>query len=602
MNSKDFLPVTKQNTPFDFICITGDAYVDHPSFGIAVVSRMLESLGFSVGIIPQPMGDGDYTRLGRPRYAFMVSSGNIDSMVANYTVSGKKRGEDAYSAGGKNNKRPDRALVVYCRNLKRLFPDSDIVIGGLEASLRRFAHYDYWSDEVKPSVLIDCKADLLLYGMAELTLVQLAERLRGGEKSACIQDLRGTCFLTEPSSISHVALKQSADYETVRENKTAYAKACKIQYNEQDEITGKTVIQRHGDIILVQNPPQRSLTEEEMDRVYALPYMRTFHPMYEKQGGVPAINEVEFSIIHNRGCFGGCSFCSLGFHQGRRIQTRSDKSVIEEATELTGKPNFKGYIHDVGGPTANFKKPACKKQLKSGICRLNKKCLSCENLEVSHEEYLALLRKLRNLKGVKQVFIRSGIRFDYVNRDKNKEFLRELVAYHTSGQLKVAPEHCSPGVLNLMGKPHIEEYERFAKNFYNESAKCKKEQYLVPYFMSSHPGSTLKDAIELAVYLKKHNIKPEQVQDFYPTPGTISTAMFYTGLNPFTMEKVYVPKEQKEKQMQRALLQYYKPENREILKAALLKANRRDLFTFFFGGKQKDSHAKNKNFKNKRKK
>jgi len=584
MNNQNFLPVTKQDLldrnieKLDFICLTGDAYVDHPSFGVAVVSRMLESAGFSVGIIPQPVSDDDYSRLGKPRYAFMVTGGNIDSMVSNYTVSGKKRHNDAYSAGAKGGRRPDRAVNVYCGNLKRLFPDSQIVIGGLEASLRRFAHYDYWSDSVMPSVLIGSGADLLIYGMAELTLVQLAERMRNGDKCSEIRDLRGTCYLTEPSSIP-LFVKSAAqcdNFEIVRENKEAYAKSCKIQYNEQDEINGKTIIQRHGNQMLVQNPPQRSLTEEEMDRVYALPYARAFHPVYEKDGGVPAIEEVEFSITHNRGCFGFCNFCSIALHQGRRIQTRSEESVINEAKELTKKLNFKGYIHDVGGPTANFRKPSCGKQQKSGVCK-GKRCLSCGNLEVSHKEYLGLLRKLRNIKGVKKVFIRSGIRFDYVNKDKNLEFLRELVEHHTSGQLKVAPEHSVPAVLSLMGKPSIEEYEKFAKSFNAETQRCKKEQYLVPYLMSSHPGSTLKNAVELAVYLKKNNIRPEQVQDFYPTPGTISTAMFYTGLNPLTGEKVYVPKSPEEKQMQRALLQYYKPENKEIIKKVLLKINRRDL-------------------------
>jgi uncharacterized radical SAM protein YgiQ len=594
MDSNKFLPVTKQekifvcgDSPLDFICLTGDAYVDHPSFGVAVVSRMLESLGFRVGIIPQPTSDRDFTRLGKPNLAFMVTGGNIDSMVANYTVSGKKRNIDAYSDSGKNNKRPDRAVNVYCQSLKRLFPASEIIIGGLEASLRRFAHYDFWSDSVAPSVLVSSGADLLIYGMAELTLAQLAERMRSGEKAAEIRDLRGTCYLTEPQLTPHGAA-QCADYDVVRENKPAYAKACKTQYNEQDEVTGKTVVQRHGGVMLVQNPPQRSLTTEEMDKVYALPYARTFHPMYKH---VPAIEEVEFSIIHNRGCFGFCSFCSLALHQGRRIQTRSEESVLDEAIELTKKPNFKGYIHDVGGPTANFRKPSCAKQLKSGMCR-GKRCFSCPNLEVNHDEYLRLLRKLRALKGVKKVFIRSGVRFDYVNRDKSGEFLRELVEHHTSGQLKVAPEHCSPKVLDLMGKPRIEEYEKFAGNFYAETKKCKKEQYLIPYLMSSHPGSTLKDAVELALFLKKHNIRPEQVQDFYPTPGTISTAMFYTGLDPFTMEKVYVPKNFKKKQMQRALLQYYKPENRESVINALTAANRRDLINVFFGEERRSKDAK----------
>ncbi|MCL2697010.1 MAG: YgiQ family radical SAM protein [Oscillospiraceae bacterium] len=595
MNNK-FLPVTKQDLigKLDFICVTGDAYVDHPSFGIAIVSRMLESLGFAVGIIAQPVSDEDFKRLGAPGYAFMVTAGNIDSMVANYTVSGKKRHNDAYSENGKGGRRPDRAVNVYCQKLKKLLPASTLVIGGLEASLRRFAHYDFWSDSVLPSILVSSGADLLLYGMAELALVQLAERLRGGESIKEIRDLRGTCYLTEPAGTPHGAA-QCADYEHLKnpENKAAYAKACRIQYNEQDEVTGKIIVQRHGRQMLVQNPPQRSLTTEEMDRIYALPFTRTFHPMYKH---VPAIEEVEFSIIHNRGCFGNCSFCSLAFHQGRRIQTRSDESVVAEAENLVSSPAFKGYIHDVGGPTANFRKPSCRKQLKSGMCR-NKQCFSCENLDTGHEEYLRLLRKLRSIKGVKKVFIRSGIRFDYVNRDRNKEFLRELAEHHTSGQLKVAPEHSSARVLDLMGKPKIEEYEKFAKSFYSETKKCGKEQYLVPYFMSSHPGATLKDAVELALFLKKHSIRPEQVQDFYPTPGTISTAMFYTGLNPFTMEKVYVPKDPGEKQMQRSLLQYYKPENREIVRAALIKAGRRDLINILIGGEKINKNAKKHKYK-----
>ncbi|MCL2109851.1 MAG: YgiQ family radical SAM protein [Oscillospiraceae bacterium] len=572
---KNFLP-TKHQKNLDFICLTGDAYVDHPSFGVAIISRMLESLGFSVGVIAQPVGDCDYARLGTPALAFMVTAGNIDSMVANYTVSGKRRNDDAYSENGAGGKRPDRAVITYCKTLKKLFPDREIIIGGLESSLRRFAHYDYWSDTVMPSILVDSGADLLIYGMAELTLVQLARRLQGGEKAADIHDLRGTCYLTEPQKIPAIEdfrIAQCADFEVVRDNKKAYAKACKTQYNEQDEITGKAVIQRHGKKILVQNPPQRSLTTDEMDKVYELPYARTFHPDYAH---VPAIEEVEFSIIHNRGCFGACAFCSLALHQGRRIQTRSAESVIDEAVNFTKNPRFKGYIHDVGGPTANFRKPSCTKQIASGFCK-NKKCMTCENLEVSHADYLALLRKLRALKGVKKVFVRSGIRFDYVNRDPDKSFLRELVAEHTSGQLKVAPEHCVPKVLDLMNKPHIAEYLKFAKDFYSECKNCRKEQYLIPYFISSHPGATLENAVELAVFLKKNNIRPEQVQDFYPTPGTISTAMFYTGLDPFTMQEVYVAKTAREKEMQRALLQYYKPENRAIIQKALQKINRRDL-------------------------
>lgn len=580
-SNKTFLPVSKKDlterniTQLDFICITGDAYVDHPSFGIAIISRVLEAQGFSVGVIAQPVSDADYKELGIPRYAFMVTGGNIDSMVSNYTVSGKKRRDDSYSAGGKGGKRPDYAVNAYCADIKRLFPESEIAVGGLEASLRRFAHYDYWADKVLPSVLVSSGADLLFYGMSELSLTQMCGKLRDGKKLSEMHDIRGTCYLAEPVNTPYGAV-QCDSFQQVSENKKSYAVACRKQYDEQDEINGKTVIQRHGNQMLVQNKPQRSLTQSEMDKVYELPYMKTYHPMYEEQSGVPAIMEVEFSITHNRGCFGFCNFCSIALHQGRRIQTRSENSVVNEAVDLTNKPNFKGYIHDLGGPTANFRLPSCKKQIKNGLCK-GKKCHSCPNLDVSHEEYLNLLRKLRSLKKVKKVFIRSGLRFDYIMKDKNKEFLKELTEHHISGQLKVAPEHSSPKVLDLMGKPHIEAYEEFEKSFYAATKECGLEQYLVPYLMSSHPGATLSDAVELAVFLKKHNIRPEQVQDFYPTPGTISTAMFYTGLDPYTLKEVYIPRRQEEKKLQRALLQYWLPENRDTVKKALIMTGRRDL-------------------------
>ena len=579
-----FLPVSRKELDekgikqLDFICVTGDAYVDHPSFGIAIISRMLESFGCTVGIIAQPVSDKDFTELGKPKYAFMVTGGNIDSMVSNYTVAGKKRYDDAYSSGGKGGKRPDRAVTVYCRTLKRLFPDSEIAIGGLEASLRRFAHYDYWADKVMPSVLVDSGADLLMYGMGEVTITEIYNRFKGGDCLKDMHDIRGTCYLTEPVNTPLGAV-QCDSFEVVSENKKAYAKSCRKQYDEQDEIYGRTVIQRHGNMMLVQNPPQRSLTQSEFDRAYELPYMRAYHPMYEKEGGVPSIEEVEFSITHNRGCYGFCNFCSIALHQGRRIQTRSEESVINEAYELTKKEGFKGYIHDVGGPTANFRAPSCEKQLEKGLCK-GRKCLApkpCPNLEVDHREYLGLLRKIREIKGVKKVFIRSGIRYDYLIEDKDDEFMRELIEHHVSGQLKVAPEHASNRVLDYMGKPHIEVYEKFEKKFYDITKSIGKEQYLVPYLMSSHPGCTLNDAVELAVFLKKHNIRPEQVQDFYPTPGTISTAMFYTGLDPYTLEPVYVPRKPEEKQLQRALLQYYKKENRPLIEKALIMAKRRDL-------------------------
>lgn len=582
-----FLPVSRQDMidrgieQLDFICFTGDAYIDHPTFGIAIISRMIEAAGFTVGIIAQPLTDEDYKRLGKPKYCFMVTGGNIDSMVSNYTVALKKRNDDAYSAGGKGGRRPDRALTVYCRRLKQLFPDVEISVGGLEASLRRFAHYDYWSDSVMPSVLVDCGADLLMYGMGEVTLTQMLNNFKAGMKLSEMHDLRGTCYLTKPEN-TPIGAVQCDSFEIVRDNKKAYAKACRKQYDEQDEVYGRTIVQRHGSMMLVQNPPQRSVTQSEFDRTYELPYMRAYHPMYEKEGGVPAIQEVEFSITHNRGCFGFCNFCSIALHQGRHIQTRSEESVYNEAVMLSEKPNFKGYIHDVGGPTANFRQPSCKKQDEHGMCK-GKKCLAptpCKALIADHSDYIKLLRRLRSIKKVKKVFIRSGIRFDYILADKNGEFLDELVEHHISGQLKVAPEHASNKVLDYMGKPHVEVYEEFERRFYASTRKCGKEQYLVPYLMSSHPGCTLNEAVELAVFLKKHNIRPEQVQDFYPTPGTISTAMFYTGLDPYTMEPVFIPRSKEDKAMQRALLQYFKPENKRLVEKALIMAKRRDLIGF----------------------
>lgn len=581
-----FMPISREEMTerkieqFDFVYITGDAYVDHPSFGVSIISRVLEDAGFTVGIISQPNwnNDEDFKRFGKPRYAFLVTAGNIDSMVAHYTVAKKKRSDDAYTPGGKAGKRPDRAVTVYCKKLREIYGDVPIAIGGLEASLRRFAHYDYWYDKVMPSVLIDSSADLLMYGMSEHQIVEIALKLKNGEKINEITDVRGTCYLTEPIN-TPLGAAECPSYKQVCQSKEAYAKACKIQYDQQDEVYGKTVIQRHDNMMLVQNPPSYSLTGDELDHVYSLPYMRTYHPSYEKYGGVPGITEVEFSITHNRGCFGYCNFCSIALHQGRRITCRSEESVLNEAEKLTKLSNFKGYIHDVGGPTANFRNPSCDKQLKLGLCK-GKKCLApdaCSNLKIDHKEYLDLLRKLRKIKGVKRVFIRSGIRYDYLIQDKDTTFLNELVQYHVSGQLKVAPEHCSAAVLDKMGKPHIEAYKKFADKFYECTKKIGKEQYLVPYLMSSHPGSTLNEAVELALFLKENRIRPEQVQDFYPTPGTISTCMFYTGLDPYTMQKVYVPKTQEEKAMQRALLQYFKPENRRKVIVALQKAGRTDL-------------------------
>lgn len=582
-----FLPVSKDDMKergidqLDFILITGDAYVDHPSFGISIISRVLEAKGYSVGIIAQPdwRNDKDFKKLGTPKYAFLITSGNIDSMVAHYTAAKRKRSDDAYSAGGKAGKRPDRAVIVYTQAVKRIFGnDMPVAIGGLEASLRRFAHYDYWDDAVRPSILADSGADLLMFGMSEHQIIEIADALKSGRNIHDLTEIRGICYLTDPKN-TPIGAAECPDYKQVCENKKAYAKACRIQYDQQDEVYGKTVIQRHGNKMLVQTPPPYALTTEEMDWVYSLPYMRAYHPMYEKEGGVPGIEEVEFSITHNRGCFGFCNFCSIALHQGRKISKRSEESILKEAELLTKMPNFKGYIHDVGGPTANFRDPGCEKQLSMGLCK-GKKCLApvpCKALKVDHSEYLGILRKLRQIKGVKRVFIRSGIRYDYLLEDPDDEFMKELIKYHVSGHLKVAPEHCSDVVLDKMGKPHIEAYVKFQKRFYEITKGIDKEQYLVPYLMSSHPGSSLKEAIELALFLKENKIRPEQVQDFYPTPGTISTCMFYTGLDPYTMQEVFVPKTSEEKAMQRALLQYFRPENHEIVLKALKMAGRRDL-------------------------
>lgn len=565
----------------DFVYVTGDAYVDHPSFGVAILSRMLEAQGFRVAVLSQPdwRSGKDFTRFGRPKLGFLVTSGNIDSMVAHYTAAKRTRSDDLYSPGGKAGKRPDRAVIVYCKKIREAYGDVPILIGGLEASLRRFAHYDYWDDRVRPSILLDSGADLLMYGMGERSLTEIARRMREGEPVSSITDVRGTCFCVPTSRYEPRPAKECPSFELVASNQREYAVAARIQQDEQDAMRGKTVIQKHGKVILVQNPPSPPLGQEELDRIYELPYERAYHPVYEAQGGVPAIKEVEFSITHNRGCFGACNFCSLAFHQGRQITCRSEESVIQEAKKLTQSPRFKGYIHDVGGPTANFRHPSCKKQKELGLCK-GKKCLAptpCRQMTVDHSEYLHLLRRLRALPGVKRVFIRSGIRYDYLIEDKDESYFKELITYHVSGQLKVAPEHCSANVLDKMGKPHIEQYRRFSRRFYELTKSVGKEQYLVPYLMSSHPGSTLKDAVELAVFLKKEGVRPEQVQDFYPTPGTISTAMFYTGLDPYTMKEVYVPRSPKEKAMQRALLQSFKPENRALVMEALKRAGRGDL-------------------------
>lgn len=584
-----FLPITKSEMLSrgwdcaDIIIVTGDAYVDHPSFGTAIISRVLESHGYRVCIISQPKSDKDYMRFGKPRLAFFVNSGNIDSMVAHYTAAKKRRSDDAYTPGGKSGARPDRAVIVYSKKLRELFGDTPICIGGIEASLRRFAHYDYWDDAVRPSILIDSDADLLMYGMGEKHCVEIADRLNAGESIAEINDILGTCFKVNTADYTPRPCAECPAYEIVKEptesGKKQYAVSCRLQQNEHDAVRGKTVIQRHGKFIVIQNPPMPPLTTEEMDKVYALPFMRNYHPSYEAMGGVPGIEEVKFSVIHNRGCFGACNFCALAFHQGRQIASRSHESVINEVKQITEMPDFKGYIHDVGGPTANFRFPACDKQLVGGACK-DKKCLAptiCKAVKVDHTDYLELLRKLRKIDKVKKVFIRSGIRFDYLVADSDESFFKELINHHISGQLKVAPEHCSNNVLKRMGKPSIETYNKFKNRFYALTKSANKKQFLVPYLMSSHPGSTINDAIELSLFLKKEGLHPEQVQDFYPTPGTVSTCMFYTGLDPYTMEKVYVPRTAKEKAEQRALLQYYLPENKALVLSALKRANRYDL-------------------------
>lgn len=581
-----FLPINQNDMQqrgwdaVDFVFVTGDAYVDHPSFGAALLARLLEKNGFRIGILAQPdwKTDTDFIRFGKPRLGFFVTSGNLDSMVAHYTAAKKKRSADVYSPGSKAGLRPDRAVDVYCRCIRRIYGNIPLVTGGLEASLRRFAHYDYWADRVLPSSLLSSGADLLVFGMGERQILEIAQRLNHEEDIRLMRDIRGTCHTVAPQDTPWEG-RECPSLTNVQNSVREYAVACRMQQQEQDAVRGKLLKQRHGNRMLVQNPPMLPLSTQELDALYTLPFERAFHPVYAEQGGVPAIEEVRFSITHNRGCFGACNFCSLAFHQGRQIAVRSKESILEEAKTLIQHPDFKGYIHDVGGPTANFRLPSCEKQCKSGLC-VDKKCLApypCAAVEADHSEYLDILRALRKLPGVKKVFIRSGIRFDYLLLDKNPAFFREMVKHHVSGQLKVAPEHCSAAVLDAMGKPHIESYLRFAKLYMQYTAKAGKEQYLVPYLMSSHPGSTLQDAAELALFLKENNIRPEQVQDFYPTPGTVSTCMFYTGLDPFTMQAVFTAKTPHEKAMQRALLQYRDPKNRTLAREALVKANRRDL-------------------------
>ncbi|MBE6935945.1 MAG: YgiQ family radical SAM protein [Ruminococcaceae bacterium] len=567
----------------DFVYVIGDAYVDHPSFGPAIISRVLESHGYRVAIISQPdwKQDDSIAVFGRPKLGFLVSSGNMDSMVNHYTVAKKRRSADAYTPGGEIGKRPDRAVTVYCNLIRKTYKDVPIVIGGIEASLRRMAHYDYWSDSVRRSVLLDSQADLLIYGMGENAIAEIADALAAGQPASDITEVRGTVYRTrELESVAEYELLP--EYEAVKTDRKTYAESFYRQYQNTDPVTAKRLVEPYGREYVVQNPPSLPLTQAQMDAVYALPYMRTYHPSYAEKGGVSAISEVKFSLTSCRGCFGACNFCALTFHQGRIIQSRSHESLLREAELMTADPDFKGYIHDVGGPTANFRKPACKKQLENGACR-NRQCLfprPCPNLDADHSDYLALLRKLRKVPGVKKVFVRSGIRFDYVLAGKNEVFTKELCEYHVSGQLKLAPEHVSDQVLRYMGKPKNDVYLRFVEQYEQINKRLHMKQFVEPYLMSSHPGSGLPEAIELAQYLHAHHMSPEQVQDFYPTPSTISTCMYYTGLDPRTMEPVYVAKNPHEKAMQRALIQYRDPKNWALVREALLKAGREDLIGF----------------------
>ena len=586
----NFLPITREEMKergwdqVDFVYVSGDAYVDHPSFGHAIITRLLESRGYRVGIIAQP----DWRKpesvqvFGEPRLGFLVSAGNMDSMVNHYSVSKKRRKTDAYTPGGEMGKRPDYACVVYGNLIRQTYKKTPIILGGIEASLRRMAHYDYWSDKLKRSVLLDSGADVISYGMGEHSIIELAEALDAGIPVEDITYIAGTVVKAKSlDSIYDAEILPS--FEDLKADKMNYARSFYTQYLNTDAFNGKRLVEPYSEhLYVVQNPPATPLTQMEMDDVYSLPYQRTYHPSYEAKGGVPAIKEIKFSLISNRGCFGGCSFCALTFHQGRIVQVRSHESLIEEAKEITKDKDFKGYIHDVGGPTANFRHPSCKKQMEHGVCK-TRQCLfpsPCKNLDADHRDYVSLLRKLRDIPKVKKVFIRSGIRFDYLLADKKQEFLRELCEYHVSGQLKVAPEHVAGPVLALMGKPEHKVYEEFTRQFYKMNEKIGKEQYLVPYLMSSHPGSTLKEAVELAEYCRDLGYMPEQVQDFYPTPSTLSTCMYYTGVDPRTMQKVYVPKSPHEKAMQRALIQYRNPELYDLVIEALHKAGRSDLIGF----------------------
>lgn len=594
----DFLPVNKEDMDRrgwqqpDFVLVTGDAYVDHPSFGTAIISRVLESHGFKVAILAQPdyRSCDDFRRFGKPRLAFLINSGNVDSMVNNFSVFKQRRKKDGYSPGGAAGRRPDRAVIVYSNRAREAYKDVPVIIGGLEASLRRMGHYDYWEDKVRRSILLDSKADLLIYGMGERAVVEIAEALDAGVAVCDIHWIKGTCYRERYENIAREIetgdITLLPDFSRISTSKEAYAESFAAQYRSNDYVNGKALAEPYdGKLCVVQNTPQPPLEREELDEVYGLGYMGTYHHIYDKDGGVPAIREVEFSIVSSRGCFGGCAFCALTYHQGRQVRSRSKESIVAEAERLTKRPDFKGYIHDVGGPTANFTAPACAKQLKSGVCK-NRDCLYprvCDNMNVDHSEYIDVLRAVRSVEGVKKVFIRSGIRYDYVMADKSGKFLEELCRHHVSGTLKVAPEHVSPRVLSYMKKPPREVFDAFCARYRSINERLGLKQYLIPYLISSHPGSELEDAVELAVYLKKYGFVPDQVQDFYPTPGTLATCIYYTELDPFTNERVYVAKSMEEKRMQRALIHFNKPENREIVKKALIKAKREDLIPYLLG-------------------
>lgn len=585
----DFLPVNIQDMKkrgweqCDFVFVTGDAYVDHSSFGMAILSRLLELYGYKVGIIAQPNWKdiNSFKILGEPRLGFLVSSGNIDSMVNHYTSFKKKRNTDAYSPGGKMGLRPDRSVTVYSNRIREAYKNIPIIIGGLEASLRRFSHYDYWSDSIKRSVLLDSGADLLVYGMGEKAIIQIAEALESGINIQDITFVNGTIYKTKDKTLPYEPIFLPS-YKEILSSKKLYANSFKIQYENTDAKNGKTLVEQYENMYIVQNPPMEILSQQELDDIYNLNYVGEYHPMYKELGGIPALDEIKFSITSVRGCFGGCNFCALNYHQGRVIQSRSHESILKEVKKMTENKDFKGYIHDVGGPTANFRIKSCKKQEVSGVCK-HKECLfptKCNNLIVDHSDYLELLRKVRKVRGIKKVFVRSGIRYDYVIYDKDDSFMKELCKYHVSGQLRTAPEHVSDNVLKHMGKPNIEIYNKFVKKFKEENKKLEKDQYIVPYFISSHPGSTIKDSIKLAEYIRDMGHMPEQVQDFYPTPGTLSTCMYYTGINPMTNEKVYIPRQLEEKRIQRSLLQFKKKENYNLVYNALIKENRYDLIGF----------------------